>query len=86
MRILIGLPEYRKILQAKVDAGKFDYTLTDKVLDAVFKEDPDIYYIPRIKLNMPIAWCKENSEKVFVCYDGNDFYSAVPLLESEHLN
>ncbi|OGV51112.1 MAG: hypothetical protein A2017_05310 [Lentisphaerae bacterium GWF2_44_16] len=53
-----------------VGANKYDYELTDNVLDALFKDNPDIYYIPRIKLNVPIEWSKENPEELCVYYEG----------------
>lgn len=49
---------------------EFDYSLCDRVLDSVFYNNPDIYYIPRIKLNVPVDWCYENPEDVFVYYGG----------------
>lgn len=49
---------------------EYDYSLCDRVLDAVFKANPDIYYIPRIKLNVPVDWCYENPGDVFVYYEG----------------
>jgi hypothetical protein len=53
-----------------VGIDKYDYELTDQVLDAVFKDNPDIWYIPRIKLNVPLDWGKENPEDICVYYDG----------------
>ncbi len=53
-----------------IGVGCYDYTLTDQVLDALFKDNPDIYYIPRIKLNVPLDWGKENPEDVCVYYEG----------------
>lgn len=53
-----------------VGVDEYDYSLTDRVLDAVFKDNPYIYYIPRIKLNVPVDWCYENPEDVFVYYGG----------------
>lgn len=53
-----------------VGMGKYDYSLTDRVLDAVFGVDDSIYYIPRIKLNVPIDWCAENPTEVFVYDNG----------------
>lgn len=53
-----------------VGVDEYDYSLTDRVLDAVFRDNPDIYYIPRIKLNVPVDWCYENPEDVFVYYGG----------------
>ena len=49
---------------------EYDYSLCDRVLDSVFCDNPDIYYIPRIKLNVPVDWCYENPEDVFVYYGG----------------
>lgn len=49
---------------------EYDYSLCDRVLDAVFRDNPDIYYIPRIKLNVPVDWCYENPKDVFVYYGG----------------
>lgn len=53
-----------------VGVDKYDYSLTDRVLESVFKDNEDIYFIPRIKLNVPIDWCRENPEEVFVYHDG----------------
>jgi hypothetical protein len=49
---------------------KYDYTLTNQVLDAVFKDNKDIWFIPRIKLNVPLDWGKENPEDICVYYEG----------------
>ncbi len=49
---------------------EYDYSLTDRVVEAVFKNSPDSYYIPRIKLNVPVEWCRENPEDVFVYWEG----------------
>ncbi|MEI6425511.1 MAG: hypothetical protein WCP55_25085, partial [Lentisphaerota bacterium] len=53
-----------------VGVNKYDYELTDRTLDAILKNNPDIYYIPRIKLNVPLDWGRENPEDVFVYFDG----------------
>lgn len=50
--------------------GFFDYTLTDEVLDAIFEANPDILYMPRVKLNAPVGWCKTHPEEVFVYENG----------------
>ena len=50
--------------------NQFDYTLTDKVLEAIFSAGDDLLFIPRIKLNVPVDWCMENPEDVFVYYGG----------------
>lgn len=55
-----------------VGVNEYDYSLTDRVLEEVFRDNPDIFYIPRVKLNVPIDWCYENPEEVFVYYEGPD--------------
>ena len=53
-----------------VGVDKYDYRLTDRVLESVFSVGDDVLYLPRIKLNVPVDWCYENPEDVFVYYDG----------------
>lgn len=53
-----------------VGVDKYDYSVTDQTLDAVFGIDDSIYYIPRIKLNVPVDWCAENPTEVFVYDNG----------------
>ena len=53
-----------------IGVDRYDYTLTDRVLDSVFSFGEDVLYIPRIKLNVPVDWCYENPEDVFVYYGG----------------
>ncbi len=48
----------------------YDYSLCDRVLDAIFASGKVEYFIPRIKLNVPIDWCLENPSEVFVYYNG----------------
>lgn len=55
-----------------VGKDKIDYTLTDKTLEAIMTVSDDIYYIPRIKLNVPIEWCREYPDEVFVYENGPD--------------
>lgn len=50
--------------------GKYDYSLTDEVLDAIFSGNPDIFYMPRVKLNVPPDWCRNHPEDTFVYYFG----------------
>ncbi|MBQ8880400.1 MAG: hypothetical protein IJY69_06155 [Clostridia bacterium] len=50
--------------------NEYDYSLTDRVLESVFSAGDDVLFIPRIKLNVPIDWCRENPEDVFVYYGG----------------
>ncbi len=49
---------------------EYDYSLTDKVVDEIFCNNENAYFIPRIKLNVPVDWCCENPEEVFVYYGG----------------
>ncbi len=49
---------------------EYDYSLTDRVLEAVFRDDPNSYFIPRIKLNVPVDWCRKYPDEVFVYYEG----------------
>ncbi len=63
---------------------EFDYRLTDRVVEAVFRDNPDAYYIPRIKLNVPVDWCRENPQEVFVYYQGpRDAQSIRDLVDTE---
>ncbi len=50
--------------------GVFDYALTDEILNALFQNDPDIYYMPRVKLNVPVDWCRNHPDDTFVYYFG----------------
>ncbi len=50
--------------------GTYDYTLTDEILDALFEGNPDIMYMPRVKLNVPPDWCRNHPEDTFVYYFG----------------
>jgi len=52
-----------------VDDGVYDYRLTDETLDAILKDNPEMLYMPRVKLNAPVGWCKNHPEDVFV-YEG----------------
>jgi len=50
--------------------GQYDYTATDETLDALLKDAPDRLYIPRVKLNVPVDWCRNHPEDVLVYYGG----------------
>ncbi|MEE1223742.1 MAG: hypothetical protein UH081_00615 [Clostridia bacterium] len=52
-----------------VDDNTYDYRLTDETLDAVLGSNPDILYMPRVKLNAPVGWCKNHPDDIFV-YEG----------------
>lgn len=68
---------------------EYDYSLTDRVLESVFSLGDDVYFIPRIKLNVPIDWCRENPEDVFVYYGGpttkEEIASLVGSLKQDYL-
>lgn len=53
-----------------VGDGRFNFSTTDATMDAAVKIGPDVKLIPRIKLNAPVEWCKNNPEDVFVYYNG----------------
>ena len=53
-----------------VGDGVFNYSMTDATMDAALDIGPDAKFIPRIKLNVPIEWCKNNPEEVFVYFNG----------------
>ena len=66
-----GIKYHTTILSSGwIGANKFDYTLTDETLDALLRDNPDIYYMPRVKLNAPPDWCRENPEETFVYFNG----------------
>ena len=50
--------------------GVYDYTETDRTLEAVFSCGPDLRYLPRIKLDVPLDWGKNHPEDLLVYYDG----------------
>lgn len=53
-----------------VGVDRYDYELTDRVLDSIFSCGEELLFIPRIKLNVPLEWSKENPEELCVYYDG----------------
>ncbi len=72
-----------------VGVDQYDYALTDKVLEVLFEEGGVDYFIPRIKLNVPVDWCAENPEEVFVYYEGprdaEDIRSLVGTLRQDYI-
>lgn len=57
---------------------KFDYAAVDETLEKVFSSiGEDCLFIPRIKLDVPPAWCAENPQDTTV------YYPAVNISESE---
>lgn len=62
-----GIIHHTTILHSGwVDDGVYDYRLTDETLEAVLGGNPDLRYMPRIKLNAPPGWCRNHPEDVFV--------------------
>ena len=66
-----GIKIHTCILHAGwVGVDKYDYSLCDKVIEGIFKSGKTQYFIPRIKLNVPVDWCRENPSEVFVYENG----------------
>ena len=53
-----------------IGVDRFDYSLCDKVLESIFASGKVEYFIPRIKLNVPIDWCCAYPTEVCVYEDG----------------
>ncbi len=53
-----------------VGVNKYDYDLCDRVLKKIFEEGRADYFIPRITLNVPVDWCRENPEELTVFHHG----------------
>ncbi len=72
-----------------VGNNKFDYTVTDRVMDAAASIGDDVKLLPRVKLNPPVEWCKENPEELFVYYDGprdkDEIQSVVGTAEHDYI-
>lgn len=86
----LGVKIHTSILHSGwVGVNEYDYSLTDKVLESVFHDNNDIYYMPRIKLNVPIEWCRENPEELFVYFEGprekEEIRSLVGTLKHDYL-
>ena len=52
----------------------YNFNTADKVLDALFAEFPNLYYIPRLTLNAPWEWQRENPDELCL-YETADFKS-----------
>ncbi len=52
-----------------VGVNEYDYTFVDSILDGIMNLSKDILYMPRIKLNPPLEWLKQNPEDVFCYYN-----------------
>lgn len=67
----VGVKIYTGILHnGWIGVDKYDYRAVDMTLDSLLKGQPDRFYVPRIKLNVPIEWANENPEELFVCFNG----------------
>ncbi len=67
----IGIKIHTNILHLGwMGVNEYDYSVTDAVLEELFKDDNIDYYIPRIKLNVPVDWCRENPEEILVYWEG----------------
>ena len=53
-----------------VGDGVYDFKTPLAVLEAVMSANPEIYYIPRFRLNPPVEWLKKNPEAVYVYENG----------------
>lgn len=53
-----------------VGVDTYDYSLCDRVLDSIFASGKVEYFIPRIKVNPPIEWCRENPAELLVYENG----------------
>jgi len=51
-----------------VGVDRYDYSLCDRTLEALFASGKVKYFIPRVKLNVPVEWCAQYPEDVWV-YD-----------------
>lgn len=66
-----GIKYHTTILHSGwVGDGRYDYSRTDETLYALLEGNPDIYYMPRVKLNVPPDWCRNHPEDTFVYYNG----------------
>lgn len=68
---------------------EYDYTLCDRVLSEVFETGNAQWFIPRIKLNVPVDWCRENPEEIAVYHNGprnaEDIRALVGTLRHDYL-
>ena len=49
---------------------EYDYTDVDEILDSIMDIGEDFLFLPRVKLTVPVDWCKRNPKDVFVYFDG----------------
>jgi len=48
----------------------YDYTRVDYTLKCFFEAVPDGYLLPRIGVDVPVEWCRQNPEEVFLYVAG----------------
>lgn len=53
-----------------VDDGKYDFKTPMQILSRLMEENPGTYFVPRIKLNPPVAWQKKHPEDICVYENG----------------
>ena len=53
-----------------VGIDTYDFTQFDEFVDALLKDHPDRYFVPRIKLEPPLDWMKAHPEELCVYWHG----------------
>ncbi len=53
-----------------VDDGKYDFKTPMQILSRLMEENPGTYFMPRIKLNPPVAWQKKHPEDICIYENG----------------
>ena len=77
----VGIKLHTSILfSGWVGIDKYDYELTDHVLDSIFSCGDKLLYIPRIKLNPPLDWCQANPDELLVYENGPRDVEAIRAL------
>lgn len=49
---------------------EYDYTLTDTLLENLYRTIPDAYFLPRVFVDAPLNWCKAHPEDLLVYNNG----------------
>lgn len=82
---LAGVKVHTCILHSGwVGVDKYDYSVCDRVLSSLFASGKTEYFIPRIKLNPPIDWCKESPTELLVYENGpRDIEGIKALIDTE---
>lgn len=67
----IGVKVHSSVLpNGWMGVDEYDYSDVDRVLDAIMDIGDDFCYLPRVKVTVPIDWCRENPKDVLVYFDG----------------